>query len=63
MNSKDQKFNDLQRQIEKISAQTSSATPENPHLALRLRELKGINQDLQSKNRDLKYEIAQLRKN
>jgi len=63
VNSKDQKFNDLQRQIEKISAQTSSATPDNPHLALRLRELKGINQDLQSKNRDLKYEIAQLRKN
>ena len=63
VNSKDQKFNDLQRQIEKISAQTSSATPANPHLALRLRELKGINQDLQSKNRDLKYEIAQLRKN
>ena len=63
VNSKDQKFNALQRQIEKISAQTSSATPENPHLALRLRELKGINQDLQSKNRDLKYEIAQLRKN
>ena len=63
VNSKDQKFNDLQRQIEKFSAQTSSTTPDNPHLALRLRELKGINQDLQSKNRDLKYEIAQLRKN
>ncbi|KKN57261.1 hypothetical protein LCGC14_0563890 [marine sediment metagenome] len=63
VNSKDQKFNDLQRQVEKISTQTSSATPEDPHLALRLRELKGINQDLQSKNRDLKYEIIQLRKN
>ncbi len=62
LKTRDQKFNDLQKQIESHTLRAPAQTQENPHLALRLRELKGIIDDLQKQNTEQRMELAQLRK-
>lgn len=62
LKTRDQKFNDLQKQIESHTLRAPAQTQENPHLTLRLRELKGIIDDLQKQNTEQRMELAQLRK-
>ena len=62
LKTRDQKFNDLQKQIESHTMRAPAQTQENPHLTLRLRELKGIIDDLQIQNTEQRMELAQLRK-
>ncbi|MFW9942675.1 MAG: hypothetical protein ACFFFT_16680 [Candidatus Thorarchaeota archaeon] len=62
LKSRDQKLNDLQKQIERHTTRTPAQTQEDPHLTLRLRELKSIIDDLQKQNIEQRMEIAQLRK-
>jgi len=62
LKTRDQKLNDLQRQIERYPTRTPAQTQEDPHLALRLRELKNIIDDLQKQNTEQRMELAQLRK-
>ncbi|MBY8986275.1 MAG: hypothetical protein KGD65_14460 [Candidatus Lokiarchaeota archaeon] len=62
LNLRDQKLNDMQKQIEGQIIQTPTQRQEDPHVSLRMRELKGIVQDLEKKNVEQRLEIAQLRK-
>ena len=62
LNLRDQKLNDMQKQIEGQIIQTPTQLQEDPHVSLRMRELKGIVQDLEKKNVEQRLEIAQLRK-
>ncbi len=62
LKTRDQKFNDLQKQIESHTMRAPTQTQENPHLTLRLRELKGIIDDLQKQNTEQRMELAHLRK-
>jgi chromosome segregation ATPase len=59
---RDQKLNDLQKQVELHTTQTPAQPQEDPHLTLRLRELKSIIDDLQKQNIEQRMEIGQLRK-
>ena len=59
---RNQKLNDLQKQVELYTTQTPAQPQEVPHLTLRLRELKSIIDDLQKQNIEQRMEIAQLRK-
>lgn len=59
---RDQKLNDLQKQVENQSMQIPPQTQEDPHLSLRLRELKSLIEDLKKQNIEQRLEIAQLRK-
>jgi chromosome segregation protein len=59
---RDQKLNEMQKQIDSQIIRTPSRPQEDPHLSLRLRELKGMVQDLEKKNVEQRSEIAQLRK-
>ncbi|MHA1914896.1 MAG: hypothetical protein ACW986_07830 [Promethearchaeota archaeon] len=59
---RDQKLTDLQQQVERNTSQTPAQPQENPHLSIRLRELKGIIDDLKLEIRDQRLEIAELRK-
>ncbi|MFW9894999.1 MAG: hypothetical protein ACFFD7_04265 [Candidatus Thorarchaeota archaeon] len=59
---KDQKLEEMQRQIDSQIMQPSVPQQKDPQLALRLRELKGIVQDLEKINIEQRLEIAQLRK-
>lgn len=59
---KDQKLEEMQRQIDSQIMQPSVPQQDDPQLALRLRELKGIVQDLEKINIEQRLEIAQLRK-
>jgi hypothetical protein len=52
----------MQKQIDSQIIRTPSRPQEDPHLSLRLRELKGMVQDLEKKNVEQRSEIAQLRK-
>ncbi len=60
---KDQKLNDIQRQLDSLNIQTQfQPKREDPHLALRIRELKKIVDDLEKQNIEQRLEISQLRK-
>ncbi|MFW9824519.1 MAG: hypothetical protein ACFFE4_16365, partial [Candidatus Thorarchaeota archaeon] len=59
---KDQKLEEMQKQIDSQIIQPSAPPKEDPQLSLRLRELKGIIQDLEKNNIEQRLEIAQLRK-
>ncbi|MHA2283903.1 MAG: hypothetical protein ACXAC5_23935 [Promethearchaeota archaeon] len=59
---RDHKLNEMQKQIESQIIRTSTQSQEDPHLSLRLRELKGMVQDLEKQNVEQRLEITQLRK-
>ena len=60
---KDQKLNDVQRQLDSFNIQTQvQPKREDPHLALRIRELKKVVDDLEKQNIEQRLEISQLRK-
>jgi chromosome segregation ATPase len=60
---KDQKLNDLQRQLDSLNIQTQvQPKREDPNLALRVRELKNKLDHLQKLNNEQRIEISQLRK-
>lgn len=60
---KDQKVNDLQRQLDSLNIQTQiQPKKEDPNLALRFRELKNKMEYLEKLNSEQKLEISQLRK-
>ena len=60
---KDQKINDLQRQLDSFNFQTRvQPKKEDPNLALRVRELKNKLNNLEKLNSEQKLEISQLRK-
>jgi len=60
---KDEKFNDLQRQLDSLNIQTQvQPIREDPDLDLRVRELKNRVENLQKQNNEQKIEISQLRK-
>ncbi|MFX1379036.1 MAG: hypothetical protein ACFFA4_08060 [Promethearchaeota archaeon] len=60
---KDDKLNDLQRQLDSINIQNQVHHPrEDPDLDLRIRELKNRLENLQKLNNEQKIEISQLRK-
>jgi chromosome segregation ATPase len=59
---KDQKLEEMQKQIDSQNIRPSAPPKEDPQLSLRLRELKGIVQDLEKNNIEQRLEIAQLRK-
>ncbi len=60
---KDQKINDVQRQLDSFNIQTQvQSKREDPHLALRIRELKKMVDDLEKQNIEQRLEISQLRK-
>lgn len=59
---KDQKINELQNQISNTSIQTPTQIQEDPHLSIRLRELKGIISDLEKENIEQKLTIEKLQK-
>jgi len=60
---KDQKLNDVQRQLDRFNNQTQvQPKREDPNLVLRLRELKNEIEDLQKLNSEQRLEISQLRK-
>ena len=62
LKTRDQKLNDLQKQIERHTTRTPTQNQEDPHLTLRLRELKSIIDDLQKQNTEQRMELVQLRK-
>jgi chromosome segregation ATPase len=62
LKTRDQKLNDLQKQIELHTPRIPAQPQEDPHLTLRLRELKSIIDDLQKQNIEQRMEIAQLRR-
>ena len=62
LKTRDQKLNDLQKQIERHTTRTPAQSQVDPHLSLRLRELKSIIDDLQKQNTEQRMELAQLRK-
>ena len=62
LKTRDQKLNDLQKQIERHTTRIPAQKPEDPHLTLRLRELKSIIDDLQKQNTEQRMELVQLRK-
>jgi chromosome segregation ATPase len=62
LKTRDQKLIDLQQQVERHTSQTPAQPQENPHLSIRLKELKGIIDDLKLEIRDQRLEIAELRK-
>jgi len=59
---RDQKLNDLQKQIDNQIIQIPAQPQRDPQLTLRLRELKDFVQDLQKENLEQRLEIEQLRK-
>lgn len=60
---KDQKLNDVQRQLDRFNIQTQvQPSREDPHLALRIRELKKVVDDIEKQNIEQRLEISQLRK-
>ncbi|MFX0104793.1 MAG: hypothetical protein ACFE75_04830 [Candidatus Hodarchaeota archaeon] len=60
---KDQKLNDIQHQLDSFNIQTQvQLGREDPHLELRIRELKKIVDDLEKQNIEQRLEISQLRK-
>ncbi|MFX0029240.1 MAG: hypothetical protein ACFE8B_08525 [Candidatus Hermodarchaeota archaeon] len=59
---KDKKINELQNQIGAYPVQTPAQVQEEPNLALRLRELRGLISDLEKENVEQKLTIEQLRK-
>jgi chromosome segregation ATPase len=59
---RDQKLNDLQKQINGQISRAPIQPQQDPQLSLRLRELKVFVQDLEKKNLEQRVEIAQLRK-
>jgi len=59
---RDQKLNEMNKQINNQIVNPPTQPQENPHLSLRLRELKGLVQDLEKKNVEQRLEITQLRK-
>ncbi|UCD01502.1 MAG: hypothetical protein JSV23_00300 [Promethearchaeota archaeon] len=60
---KDQKLNDIQRQLDSFNIQTQvQPKREDPHVALRIRELKKIVDELEKQNIEQRLEISQLRK-
>ena len=60
---KDQKINDLQRQLDSFNFQTRvQPKKEDPNLALRVRELKNKLNNLEKLNSEQRLEISQLRK-
>jgi chromosome segregation ATPase len=60
---KDQKLNDLQRQLDSLNIQTQvQPKREDPNLTLRVRELKNKLDHLQKLNNEQRIEISQLRK-
>ncbi|MHA2400300.1 MAG: hypothetical protein ACXADU_15610 [Promethearchaeota archaeon] len=62
LKTRDQKLIDLQQLVERHTSQTPAQPQENPHLSIRLKELKGIIDDLKLEIRDQRLEIAELRK-
>ncbi|MFW9781741.1 MAG: hypothetical protein ACFFFB_05595 [Candidatus Heimdallarchaeota archaeon] len=58
---RDQKISDLQKQLETHSAPVPTRIQDDPHLILRLRELKGVIEDLKKQNIEQRMEIAELR--
>jgi len=60
---KEQQINDLKTQINKLSSesQAGAATAEDPNVALRLRELKGLVEELNKQNIQQRLEISELR--
>ncbi|MFW9865686.1 MAG: hypothetical protein ACFFEN_06255 [Candidatus Thorarchaeota archaeon] len=62
LKTRDIKLNDLQKQMETPSTLTRTPSQEDPDLALRLRELKGIIEDLKKQTIEQSIEIANLRK-
>ncbi|MFX1476886.1 MAG: hypothetical protein ACFFCI_02025 [Promethearchaeota archaeon] len=62
LKTRDIKLNDLQKQIETPSVQTRIPSQEDQDLALRLRELKGVIEDLKKQTIEQSIEIANLRK-
>lgn len=60
---KDEKLNDLQRQLDSLNIQTQvQPIREDPNIALRVRELKNKVENLQKLNSEQRLEISQLRK-
>ncbi len=60
---KDQKLNDLQRQLDSLNIQNQVLPKkEDPDLALRVRELKNKVDNLRKLNNEQRIEISQLRK-
>ncbi len=60
---KDQKLNDIQRQLDSLNIQTQvQPVREDPNIALRVRELKNKVENLQKLNSEQRLEISQLRK-
>lgn len=60
---KNQKLNDLQRQLDSLNIQTQVQTvQEDPNIALRVKELKNKVENLQKLNTEQRLEISQLRK-
>lgn len=62
LNLRDQKLNDLQKQIDSQIIRTPTLPQKDPQLSLRLKELKGFVQELEKQNLEQRLEIAQLRK-
>ncbi|MFW9973163.1 MAG: hypothetical protein ACFFDF_23470 [Candidatus Odinarchaeota archaeon] len=60
---KDEKLNDLQRQLDSLNIQAQvQPIREDPNLDLRIRELKNRIENLEKLNNEQKVEISQLRK-
>jgi chromosome segregation ATPase len=58
---RDLKISDLQKQLETQSIQKPTRIQDDPQLLLRLRELKGVIEDLKKQNIEQRMEIAELR--
>ncbi|MHA2269870.1 MAG: hypothetical protein ACXAB8_18910 [Promethearchaeota archaeon] len=59
---RDQKLSEIQKQYDGQTIRAPPQPQEDPHLSLRLRELKGMVQDLEKQNVEQRLEISQLRK-
>jgi chromosome segregation ATPase len=59
---RDTKLNDLQKQIETHTMRTPTPSQEDSDIALRLRELRGIIEELKKENSEQRLEISKLRK-
>ena len=62
MDAKDLKEGDMRNELDKISNQITHTPSEDPHLALRIRELKNLIEDLKTQNIQQRLEISKLRK-